>query len=497
MSFSFENNSNEVIQKMEDMYQSMTKRKRNHKETRLVAVNHSFHYEIKLFFDNFIGQYKTIVMCPHCHKHYYSNENFFFLDLLIPQSTYMITIKFFRFGVIHGSKFLKEFAIRFTHNITCYELKRKVLSKRKSKRVLPSDNIEIVLLDKEKKIERIINDNDEYIYDYLTDDEYEICAYEKEKGNDNIYCYLCRYEKSYSFFGLIPYETISYIRKYPIAISVSNESNVDYVYSTIKNKIINKNTKLADEYNVDVEKAKMNIGNYTKVNQKNESYFNFSLYLSIYDKHSISSICDFCGIYIGNSSIHSCSFINRFSNNQLYSTIKKSIIKSNIPLILNIELSNKLTVSSFNDNNNHYGYSIVEDIDVYDCLNSFFAGEIIDNETKIFCSNCNTKQDIVKKSLITIPPYILMLRFKSEKEFADFPFEDLNMKEYMLDEYKKVYYDLYAVSKKNKEGKYTTLCRYKNEWYQYNNAMLSKQINEEDFSNNSDYVLFYKLKNVI
>ena len=110
----------------------------------------------------------------------------------------------------------------------------------------------------------------------------------------------------------------------------------------------------------------MNIGNYTKVNQKNESYFNFSLYLSIYDKHSISSICDFCGIYIGNSSIHSCSFINRFSNNQLYSTIKKSIIKSNIPLILNIELSNKLTVSSFNDNSNHYGYSIVEDIDVYE-----------------------------------------------------------------------------------------------------------------------------------
>ena len=54
MSFSFENNSNEVIQKMEDMYQSMTKRKRNHKETRLVAVNHSFHYEIKLFFDNFM-----------------------------------------------------------------------------------------------------------------------------------------------------------------------------------------------------------------------------------------------------------------------------------------------------------------------------------------------------------------------------------------------------------------------------------------------------------
>ena len=90
-----------------------------------------------------------------------------------------------------------------------------------------------------------------------------------------------------------------------------------------------------------------------------------------------------------------------------------------------------------------------------------------------------------------------MLRFKSEKEFADFPFEDLNMKEYMLDEYKKVYYDLYAVSKKNKEGKYTTLCRYKNKWYQYNNAMLSKQINEEDFSNNSGYVLFYKLKNVI
>ena len=60
MSFSFENNSNEVIQKMEDMYQSMTKRKRNHKETRLVAVNHSFHYEIKLFFKTEINRH-----CPN------------------------------------------------------------------------------------------------------------------------------------------------------------------------------------------------------------------------------------------------------------------------------------------------------------------------------------------------------------------------------------------------------------------------------------------------
>lgn len=497
MSFSFENNSNEVIQKMEDMYQKMTKRKRNHIETRLVPVNHSFHYEIKLFFDNFIGQYKTIVMCPHCHKHYYTNENFFFLYLLIPQSTYMITIKFFRFGVVYRSKFLKEFDIRFTHNITCYELKRKVLAKRKSNRFISSDNIELVLLDKEKKIEKILRDNDEYIFDYLTDDEYEICAYEKEKDNDNIYCYLCRFENSYYFFGLIPYETISYLIEYPIAISVSDGSDVDYVYSTIKNKIINKNTKLVNEYNGDMEKAKMNIGNYTKVNQSNESYFNFSLHLSIYEKHRISSICYFCGIYIGNSPIHRCSFIKRFSTNQIYSTIKKSIVKPNIPLILTIELSNKLTVSCSQSDTNHYGYTIVEDIDVYDCLNSFFSGEIIDNETKIFCSNCNTTQEIVKKALLTIPPYILMLRFKSEKEFADFPFENLNMKEYILDETKKVCYDLYAVSKMNKEGKYTTLCRYKNEWYQYNNSMLSKIINEEDFSSNSDYVLFYKLKNVI
>lgn len=495
----FEQKGGDIIYEAEKKYSNIQKKTKKNECTSILSMKSKIHYEMKLFFDHFIGQYQTKAHCPMCYQQFSSISTFFYLPLIIPQYSYHLKIKFFRFGNVYGkdSK-VKEFYVSITPNVTTYELKRKVLSKRKSRRVLYSDNIELILFNKERNIERIIDNNDEYLFDLCNDEEYEICAYEKEENKDNIYCYITQYEATYHFFGLIPKYTMKYLIKYPISFPIENNENIDNIYSYVKTFIINNNTSLV-ENTFQSEKTKMLINNFLGISKENEKFCNFSIFF-----HSVIQnfdCCNFCGIYVGKNNNHFCQLINRFSSSNKYNTIRQSISNREIPLVLDIALSKAITLNytPFFSEKNEKLFKISNYIDIYDCINTFTSGEIIEDNNLVQCKNCKAFQSFINKKKFSSLPLILMFHLQSEADkspkFADFPLKNLEMNEYVSDGSKqKIIYDLYALSKKNEAGSFTTLCLYNDEWYQYNKFSLSKEIEEKEFIQNSEYILFYKKK---
>ena len=243
----------------------------------------------------------------------------------------------------------------------------------------------------------------------------------------------------------------------------------------------------------------MVVNTFSGISKDNENFCNFSIFFH----HIVQNFdcCNFCGIYVGKNNNHFCQLISRFSSKNKYITIRQSITNREIPLILDIALSNAITLNytPFFPEKNEKLFKISNDIDIYDCINTFTSGEIIEDNNLVQCKNCKSLQLFINKKIFSSLPPILMFHLQSEKDkpqkFADFPLKNLEMNEYVSNSSnQKIIYDLYALSKKKETGSYTTLCLYNDEWFQYNKSSLSKEIEEKDFIQNSEFILFYKKK---
>ena len=98
----FEQKAGDIIYEAEKKYSNIQKKQKKKECTSLILMKSKIHYEMKLFFAHFIGQYQTRTHCPMCYQQYSSISTFFYLPLIIPQYSYQLKIKFFRFGNVYG-----------------------------------------------------------------------------------------------------------------------------------------------------------------------------------------------------------------------------------------------------------------------------------------------------------------------------------------------------------------------------------------------------------
>lgn len=150
---------------------------------------------------------------------------------------------------------------------------------------------------------------------------------------------------------------------------------------------------------------------------------------------------------------------------------------------------------------------------IYECLDNFIKEEVLDNDNKYHCDNCNKHVVATKKTFIWELPNILIVHFKrfrygrmSEKltNQIDFPLDDLTLSNYRSPIYiqsdKK--YSLVAISEHSGScngGHYIAHCKspMNGKWYRYNDNHVyyvpDKDIAREIVNENA-YILFYARK---
>ena len=493
--------------------------------------------ENSIIVDLFHGQFKSTITCNYCNRIAVNFDSYMFLSLPIPSGKFEINVKYFGYDIDN----FFEFKIPITENTTVLNIidfiknrlpdkinKEKSISnppksnkknrrKKKSKyQVIQKEEIisgdypiEIVLLTKNKNLYKVFINND-YIFSYLRQG-YELVAYEKKPGNENIYFYLTQYYFSY-IFSLFYYPKI-FLFNYPLVIDMNKKDKIINLYDKIGNYL----KRFSSDK--DQDEVTLNINNeLSKINKENEKNNGFLIYLNIFLTNKNNSICQ---------SLFSSKYINyplleKFSENESINNLKKQInLNENERLSLDINiLSNidKNKLPKINVNSGKLAFNEGKEINLYDCLNLFNSEEILEGDNEWYCNICKKHRDVNKKMDIFKTPYYLIIqlkRFRQDNEieqrsifnifnssknsdFIDFPIKDFDLSKYILSKSNKgEKYDLIGVVNHyggSSYGHYTAYCLNRGSWIKYDDESVS-YINEKNVISNAAYVLFYKRKN--
>ena len=474
--------------------------------------------EDSIIVDLFHGQFKSKIYCPECGKISINFDPFMFISLPIPTGRYNVNVRY-----VNNQNNFDFFNLILTENSTSNEFKEEIVKKIYQKK-FKNDNdylnlIDLILVDKNKKIIKIFNEN-EFIFEYLYKLNNELIAYQKEENKINIYLYLTKYNIDYKFF-IVPYENIFYLDFYPFKISLNLNEKLSKIYQKINEEII----KIFFNDENDETKSLLNEKNFI-INENNECDLKYLLHFNSYMNYE-NDFCDFCGFKIYNYLDHHCRFIERFKKNEKLTYILSKISQKNFPLILDIQLlSNNLKFigrnyhKSIKSNNNVS--SNEKNLDIYDCLNLFRSEEKLQEDNMWYCSNCKKHQMAFKKIDIYKEPLYLIIQLKRFKQnnyphssifeglysgdgknstFIDFPVKNLDLSKFIIreDRPNKILYDLYAVTNHfggSSFGHYTADCKNNGAWYNFNDSSVMRIQDEREIVNSSAYILFYKKKNI-
>ena len=474
--------------------------------------------EDSIIVDLFHGQFKSKIYCPECGKISINFDPFMFISLPIPTGRYNVNIRY-----VNNQNNFDFFNLILTENSTSNEFKEEIIKKTQQKIFRKDDYlnlIDLILVDKNKKIIKIFNEN-EFIFDYLYNLNNELIAFQKEENKINIYLYLTKYNIDYKFF-IVPFENIFYLDFYPFKISLNINENLSKIYQKINNEIIK--TFFNDEN--DETKSLLKEKNII-INENNESDLKYFLHFNSFMNYE-NDFCDFCGFKIYNYLDHHCKFIERFKKNEKINYILSKISQKNFPLILDIQLlSNNIKFIG----RNYYKSSIKsnnfssneKNLDIYDCLNLFRSEERLQEDNMWYCSNCKKHQMAFKKIDIYKEPLYLIIQLKRFKQnnysysssifeglyggdgknstFIDFPIKNLDLSKFVIREDKpnKILYDLFAVTNHfggASFGHYTADCKNNGSWFNFNDSSVMRIQDERTIVNSSAYILFYKKKNI-
>ena len=444
--------------------------------------------ENSIISDLFYGQFKSDIKCLDCNKSSITYDPFMFLELPVPISSTETTIKFFyrKDCYFFNYSVNKESRVIDLKN-KCFELDVLVDYNNDDNKIFL---IEGVVLDKNKIINKVINDDNEPILDYLTKGE-EIIFFKKESLDCFlIYCYPISFVSENGFFS--EKKKINFL-SYPIALSVNHNTSLEDL-----NLIIQSEFSHMIKYNDSKKIFELLI--YHNYEQKGFSFF------------SSKQKCEFCGQKFDLSfpfcKLDSVSdnetigfIVNRFQNQRPFILLFSSdnyttfIYYKNMPLSFDNYILEPLIRKKENPN-------------IYDSLELYKKGEKL-NDNEWYCTNCKSHKKAIKNSIIYKAPNYLIIHLKrfivkkgkndieSNKNnlFIDFPINDFDLSKSVIGpDRKKAIYNLYGIVEhfgNLLQGHYIAKCKNFDNWYEYNDSFV-KKISKKEIITLNAYLLFYQ-----
>ena len=493
-----------------------------------------------IIIDLFYGQLRNKIICNECKYTSIVFAPFMILPLNIPSEKINLEIKYF--GLNYGD--FHKFNINLNENSKIEEYKQKIIDKinyilnedKKNNRInkkrkinkkrnknennknniggdkneiilneININSIELILLTKEKKIYKIINnEKDINIINYINKG-YELVAYEKEESIENIYFYLVHYTNEY-FMWMYSYIYENILFEYPLPLSIKPEQNVYNMYQKIYQYI----------YEITNDELVLN----NEINYENEKKIGFIIYIN---KNKIEknkgNICpEIFNYFSENDNIF--RILEKFDMDTQYSKIKEKLkINKNKIFILNVDLLNNIDEQKLPkiEKNSYNKLIFKTKISLYDCLDSFISEEKIDEDV-YYCSKCKKRREFTKKMDLFKEPYYLIIQFNRFKinpdsndngffdnkfnnikneMFIDFPVQNLDLTDYFVGNEQKNKYNLIGVINHYGDcfnGHYTANCLNRNNWYCFDDETIT-EINKDKIVSDSAYILFYQKVN--
>ena len=182
-------------------------------------------------------------------------------------------------------------------------------------------------------------------------------------------------------------------------------------------------------------------------------------------------------------------------NNDIYNYEVTFYIEFPLENVYNYCLNNNIPTINSEDNKIH--------IDLIQCFNNYNQPSLFTGENQIYCNTCKCQNNASYiNNYYSFPPILIIVlnrgkgnKFKCE---VDFPL-NLNLKNFCKNYEGNVDYKLQGVishlGESGMSGHFIAYCRHRinNEWYCYNDAVVSKlndQIN--GYKNGTSYILFYQ-----
>jgi ubiquitin C-terminal hydrolase len=151
---------------------------------------------------------------------------------------------------------------------------------------------------------------------------------------------------------------------------------------------------------------------------------------------------------------------------------------------------------------NHISLPITEECTtIYDCFDVFTENEVLDDDNRLMCNNCNQLTNATKNISIWRSPNVLLISFKrfdmmgnKIDTMIDYPLEELDLHKYVNGYSKyRAKYNLYAICNHfgtMDYGHYTAYCKHQDTWYDYDDTLVN-EISFENVVTNNAYILFY------
>ena len=142
------------------------------------------------------------------------------------------------------------------------------------------------------------------------------------------------------------------------------------------------------------------------------------------------------------------------------------------------------------------------DIDLYECFEYNCKIDLMSGENQMFCNNCNRLCNAFYSTILYSGPYYLIINLNRGKGAVyeckvNFP-EQLNLVNYFTYKQGVTVYELYAVichlGPSSMSGHFVAYCRNRidNQWYLYNDAIVTLCSKQNQYNDGMPYILFYK-----
>lgn len=332
--------------------------------------------------DIFMGETSSKVTCDVCKNNSIKIEEFMFLQLDVPvlknKKKKYIEVKYFHYTCLKTFKLacIKK-KIKFEENTTFQHIKTKLIDMNIDKN---NPIITVILNKKTKRIINTIHDDSQLVQTYLSN-ENELVCYEVHSNNSKECVFVHRIIK------VNDQNTNDFVLDYPVLVTLINInitiSKFIRFYQTLLNSFINNNTS----------------NNNTEL---------IHLYYCHYTTSKSKYGCSLCN----QKNTNCCSILNVFQIDGLIADIFIKPPNAFITLFAYDGLEIKDNISSFIQEDTKH-----KEVDIYDCLKSYFNDIVFDGDNKYFCDTCKQYNKAVKTISLKKYPMILIVQLNRQNNY--------------------------------------------------------------------------------